>query len=50
MNAKTTIKLEGEAAHAVLKLVSALEEMDDVQKVHANFDIAEDILEQESKA
>ncbi|MFA4858970.1 MAG: YebC/PmpR family DNA-binding transcriptional regulator [Candidatus Margulisiibacteriota bacterium] len=50
MNAKTTVRLEGDNAHAALKLVSILEELDDVQKVHANFDIAEDILEQESKA
>ncbi|MBU0686449.1 MAG: YebC/PmpR family DNA-binding transcriptional regulator [Candidatus Margulisbacteria bacterium] len=49
MNAKTTVKLEGEDAHKVLKLVSLLEDLDDVQKVHANFDISKEILEEESK-
>jgi len=39
-----TIKLEGEDAHKVLKLVDALEENDDVQKVHANFDIPDEII------
>jgi transcriptional/translational regulatory protein YebC/TACO1 len=28
-----------------LKLVEALEDSDDVQKVHANFDISDDIME-----
>lgn len=49
MTPKSTARVEGEDAHKVLKLVNALEELDDVQKVHANFDIAEDILEEESK-
>ena len=39
-----TIKLEGEDAHKVLKLVDALEENDYVQKVHANFDIPDEII------
>jgi len=39
-----TIKLDGEDAHKVLKLVDALEENDDVQKVHANFDIPDEII------
>jgi len=39
-----TIKLDGEDARKVLKLVDALEENDDVQKVHANFDIPDEII------
>jgi YebC/PmpR family DNA-binding regulatory protein len=39
-----TVKLEGEDARKVLKLVDALEENDDVQKVHANFDIPDEII------
>lgn len=35
-----------EQAQQVIKLVNALEDLDDVQKVFANFDIPEDILEQ----
>ena len=37
--ADTNIKVEGKDAENVLKLMEALEEHDDVQKVHANFDI-----------
>lgn len=42
----STIKLSGTDAKAVLALVEALEEHDDVQKVHANFDIPDEILEE----
>jgi transcriptional/translational regulatory protein YebC/TACO1 len=33
------VKVEGKDAENVLKLMETLEEHDDVQKVHANFDI-----------
>jgi YebC/PmpR family DNA-binding regulatory protein len=36
---KSTVKVEGRDAEALLKLIEALEELDDVQKVWANFDI-----------
>jgi YebC/PmpR family DNA-binding regulatory protein len=43
---KTTVELEDEsAARKVLRLMDALEENDDVQDVHANFDIPERIIE-----
>ena len=42
----TTVKLEGKEAEQLLKLVSALEELDDVQSVSANFDIADELIEQ----
>jgi len=38
----TTVKLTGETAQKVLKLVSNLEEHDDVLSVHANFDIPDE--------
>jgi YebC/PmpR family DNA-binding regulatory protein len=41
---KTTIQLEREHAGKVLRLVSALEDDDDVQRVSANFDIPDEIL------
>lgn len=41
----TSIKLEGKEAEQVLRLVDKLEDLDDVQKVHANFDISAEILE-----
>jgi YebC/PmpR family DNA-binding regulatory protein len=43
---QTWIKLTGKDAQQVLKLVEALEEHDDVQKVWANFDISEEELVQ----
>jgi YebC/PmpR family DNA-binding regulatory protein len=43
---KNTIKLEGKNAQAMLKLYDALEEHDDVQNVHANFDIDQKLLEE----
>ena len=39
------VALEGDAAESMLKMVSALEELDDVQNVYANYDIAEEILD-----
>jgi transcriptional/translational regulatory protein YebC/TACO1 len=44
---KSTVKLTGEDAHKALKLVSILEDNDDVQAVHANFDIPDEIIEKE---
>jgi len=44
-----TVKIAGETALKLLKLVENLEEHDDVQAVHANFDIPDEIIEQESK-
>jgi YebC/PmpR family DNA-binding regulatory protein len=41
---KTTVKLERNNAVKVLRLVSALEDNDDVQRVSANFDIPDEIL------
>jgi YebC/PmpR family DNA-binding regulatory protein len=43
---QTWIKLTGKEAQQVLKLVEALEDHDDVQKVWANFDISEEELVQ----
>ena len=36
---KNTVKLEGADAEKILKLVEALEELEDVSKVFSNFDI-----------
>jgi transcriptional/translational regulatory protein YebC/TACO1 len=36
---KNTIKLAGKDAESLLKLLEELEDLDDVQKVWANFDI-----------
>jgi YebC/PmpR family DNA-binding regulatory protein len=45
MRPSNTVRLEGDGARKVLQLVEALEDLDDVQQVHANFDVPEDVLE-----
>lgn len=42
---QSTIKLDEAKAKQVLKLMELLEDHDDVQKVHANFDIADEVME-----
>jgi YebC/PmpR family DNA-binding regulatory protein len=39
-----TVLLEGAQAEAMLRLADALEDLDDVQAVHANFDIPDDVM------
>ena len=41
---QTAVPVGADRAEAVLRLVEALADLDDVQAVHANFDIPEDIL------
>jgi transcriptional/translational regulatory protein YebC/TACO1 len=36
---KTTVKVEGKQAEQMIRLLEALEELDDVSKVFSNFDI-----------
>jgi len=45
----TTIKLEGRQAEQMLKLYDKLEELDDIQNVWANFDIADEEIEKFNK-
>ncbi|MBN1256130.1 MAG: YebC/PmpR family DNA-binding transcriptional regulator [Planctomycetes bacterium] len=40
----TTVRVEGDDAKKVLDLVEALDDHDDVQNVHANFDISDELL------
>ena len=42
--AKNEISVAGKEAERLLKILDALEENDDVQKVHSNADIDEEIL------
>lgn len=42
---QTSVKLEGKSAETMLKLMEALEDSDDVQKVYANFDISASEME-----
>ncbi|NOY53662.1 MAG: YebC/PmpR family DNA-binding transcriptional regulator [Deltaproteobacteria bacterium] len=41
----TTVRLEGKEAEQMLKLLAALEDNDDVNAVHANFDIDDEVIE-----
>ena len=45
MYPKNTIKVEGKDAETVLKILDALEDLDDVQNVYSNFDIDMSVLE-----
>ncbi|MGZ8404652.1 MAG: YebC/PmpR family DNA-binding transcriptional regulator, partial [Nitrospira sp.] len=42
---QNTIRLDEKSAEQMLKLMEILDEHDDVQKVHANFDIPDEIME-----
>ncbi len=42
---QNTIRLEEKSAEQMLKLMEVLDEHDDVQKVHANFDIPDEVME-----
>jgi YebC/PmpR family DNA-binding regulatory protein len=42
---KTTVDLEGKKATQMINLMEQLEDQDDVQKVYANFNIADEIME-----
>ncbi len=42
----TTVKVDGEHAGKLLRLLEALDESDDVQNVHANFEMDEKLMEQ----
>ena len=44
MQAATQVPLSGDAAESMVKLADALEDLDDVQNVHANFDISSEEL------
>jgi YebC/PmpR family DNA-binding regulatory protein len=50
MEPKTTVEVGESDAPALLRLMDALEEHDDVDSVHANFDVPEEILEKAAAA
>ena len=45
MTPLNTVRVEGKEAEQIIHLVERLEEHDDVQNVHANFDIPDEVLE-----
>lgn len=44
---KTLVEIEGDDARKILRLMDALEDLDDVQRVSANFDIPDELFQQE---
>jgi YebC/PmpR family DNA-binding regulatory protein len=48
-NPQTVIKLEGKHAEQILKLMDALEDHEDIQKVYSNFDVPDEIMEKLGK-
>jgi YebC/PmpR family DNA-binding regulatory protein len=47
---QSTVRVEGKDAQSVLKLTEALEDLDDVQSVYANYDIPDEVMEAISAA
>ena len=47
---QSTVRVEGKEAPSVLRLVEALEDLDDVQAVYANYDIPDEVIEAISAA
>ena len=39
-----SIPIEGDSAKAVLNLIDAIEDLDDVQNVYGNFDISDEVM------
>jgi transcriptional/translational regulatory protein YebC/TACO1 len=50
MEPKSTVEVGEGDAPALLRLMDALEEHDDVDSVHANFDVPEEVLERVAAA
>jgi len=46
MHPQNTLKLEGRDAERMIRLMEALEDSDDVQRVYANFDIPDSVMEE----
>ena len=42
---QSTVSVEGKDAERVLKLIEALEDHEDVQAIHSNFDISDEVLD-----
>jgi transcriptional/translational regulatory protein YebC/TACO1 len=47
---QSTVRVEGKDAAAVLRLIEALEEQEDVQSVYSNFDIPDEVFDAISAA
>ena len=47
---QSTVRVDGKDAAAVLRLIEALEEQDDVQSVFSNYDIPDEVIDAISAA
>jgi transcriptional/translational regulatory protein YebC/TACO1 len=50
MRPSTTVELDEDGAGKVLRLIEALDDQDDVNAVHANFEADADVLERAAAA
>jgi transcriptional/translational regulatory protein YebC/TACO1 len=41
---QNSVKIEGREAESMIRLMEALEDIDDVQNVYSNFDVSEDLM------
>jgi YebC/PmpR family DNA-binding regulatory protein len=48
-NPQTTVKVEGKQAGQILRIMDLLEDHDDIQKVFANFDVPDEVMEELSE-
>ena len=46
MEPQNMVEVDASDAPALLRLMDALEEQDDVDQVHSNFDVPEEVIEQ----
>jgi transcriptional/translational regulatory protein YebC/TACO1 len=42
---KSEVPIDEESGQKLLRMIDGLEDLDDVQQVYANFDMAEDVLQ-----
>jgi transcriptional/translational regulatory protein YebC/TACO1 len=42
---RNTVAISGDPAHALVKMLSALDDLDDVQNVYSNFEVSDEELE-----
>ena len=47
---KNTIAVDDDTAEKLMRLIESLEELDDVQKVYANFEVSDEVMEKLSQA
>ena len=47
---KNTVSVDDDTAEKLMRLIDSLEDLDDVQKVYANFEVSDEVMEKLSQA